>query len=100
MATEELVYSGPFSVGQRVVVVEDNEDGSWVGEAGTVIRTYRHKGGVFAPERNVTVVVPDIEDEGDLAETEEGRAQLLQMHEDGDGFFLDSDTFGFEEEVD
>lgn len=98
MSTEELVYSGPFSVGQRVEVVEDNEDGSWLGEFGTVIKTYRQGGGLFGDERNVTVVVPDIEDEDDLAETEEGRAQLLQKHADGDGFFLDTDTFEFEAE--
>lgn len=94
--SDELPYTGDFSVGDRVVVVADNEDGSWEGAEGTVIRTYRQAGGVFAPERNVEIVVPDDEDPEGLAETEEGRAKLVAAHEEGDGYFLDSDDFEFE----
>lgn len=96
MSAEELVYTGEYSVGDRVTVTVDNEDGSWVGENGTVIHTYRQKGGVFAPERNVTVVVPDIEDIDGLAESKEGLVALRKKHEDDDGYFLTSDEFEFE----
>lgn len=94
--TDELTYEGEFKVGDRVVIIDDREDGSWMDEEGTVIKVYRQKGGVFGPTRDVEVVKPDVEDPDDLASTEEGRAKLLAEYDEGDGYFLDSDTYTFE----
>src|ERR1043166_486247 len=96
--SDEQSYTGIFKVGDRVVVAVDNNDGSWEGEEGTVIKTYWQKGGLFGGPRNVEIVVPDIDDEDDLAETEEGRAELLRLYEDGDCQTLSSDQ-GFEFEA-
>lgn len=92
----ELTYTGSYKPGDRIVCTNDNIDGSYAGEEGTVLRTYRQGGGTFAPERNVEVVIFDIDDENDLAGTEDGRKQLLAALEDGDIFAPDSDDFEFE----
>lgn len=91
----ELKYTGIFSPGDHVIVTEDPRDGSWEGEECIVILTYRQKGGVFAPERNVEIVVPFGEIE-DAAETDEGLAALARQYHDGDLYALSSDEFGFE----
>lgn len=96
MSDEDKKYTGSFSVGDRVEVTAADEDESWIGEQGTVIKTYRQNGGIFAPERNVEVVVADTEDEDHLAETDSGRDKLLEDYEEGTGYFLTSDEYAFE----
>lgn len=89
-------YTGSFAPGDRVVVTEDREDGSWVGAEGTVIKTYFQKGGTFAPDRSVEIVIPDDEDTAHLADTAEGRATLAAKYDDGEAYCLSSDEFEFE----
>lgn len=96
----ELEYTGGFSPGDRVTVVEDSLDGSWEGASGTVVKVYRQAGGVFAPERNVELVMLDDEDTGEFnVETEDGRAALVAKYEEtGDPWLADSDDYEFEAE--
>lgn len=96
---QEPQYTGGYEPGDRVVVVSDSLDGSWEGAEGTVVKTYRQKGGIFAPERNVELVMLDDEDSGEWGDlsTPEAREKLCASYEENDEPWLaDSDDYEFE----
>jgi len=92
----DLKYTGTYAPGDRVVCTSDDLDGSYEGEEGTVIKVYRQAGGIFAPERNVEIVVWDCDDSDDHASTEAGRELLAKAYEAGDVYASSSDEFSFD----